>query len=148
MSQVETHFSTIFVLSKTALKSNTGALALGQTNGGFCLRFGVSTWVQRSMLYSFPFGILSVNVIGSFLIGFCWSIAEAYNFSINTRAFLFTGLFGGFTTFSSFALDTMVLMRTGEYKMALLNVLASNILGLIAVFLGIILGKNIITMIK
>ena len=45
------------------------------------------------MLYSFPFGILSVNVIGSFLIGFCWSIAEAYNFSINTRAFLFTGLF-------------------------------------------------------
>jgi CrcB protein len=42
----------------------------------------------------------------------------------------------------------MVLMRTGEYKMALLNVLASNILGLIAVFLGIILGKNIIAMIK
>ena len=112
---------------------------------GSALRFGVSTWVQRSMLYSFPFGILSVNVIGSFLIGFCWSIAEAYNFSINTRAFLFTGLF---TTFSSFALDTMVLMRTGEYKMALLNVLASNILGLIAVFLGIILGKNIIAMIK
>ena len=109
---------------------------------GSALRFGVSTWVQRSMLYSFPFGILSVNVIGSFLIGFCWSI------SINTRAFLFTGLFGGFTTFSSFALDTMVLMRTGEYKMALLNVLASNILGLIAVFLGIILGKNIIAMIK
>ena len=105
---------------------------------GSALRFGVSTWVQRSMLYSFPFGILSVNVIGSFLIGFCWSIAEAYNFSINTRAFLFTGLFGGFTTFSSFALD----------KMALLNVLASNILGLIAVFLGIILGKNIIAMIK
>ncbi|MBP9576524.1 MAG: CrcB family protein, partial [Parabacteroides sp.] len=68
---------------------------------GSALRFGVSTWVQRSMLYSFPFGILSVNVIGSFLIGFCWSIAEAYNFSINTRAFLFTGLFGGFTTFSS-----------------------------------------------
>ncbi|MDD2952096.1 MAG: fluoride efflux transporter CrcB [Parabacteroides sp.] len=115
---------------------------------GSALRYGVSTWVQRTMLYSFPFGILSVNLIGSFLIGFCWSIAEAYNFSIHTRAFLFTGLFGGFTTFSSFALDTMVLMRTGEYKMALLNVLASNILGLVAVFLGIILGKNIITIIK
>ncbi len=112
---------------------------------GSALRFEVSTWMQRSMLYSFPIGISSVNVIGSFLIGFCWSIAEAYNFSTNTRAFLFTGLFGGFTTFSSFALDTMVLMRTGEYKMALLNVLASNILGLIAAFLGIILGKNIIT---
>ena len=89
-----------------------------------------------------------------YLVGQCdWLLfnrllLEAYDFSINTRAFLFTGLFGGFTTFSSFALDTMVLMRTGEYKMALLNVLASNILGLIAVFLGIILGKNIIAMIK
>ena len=43
---------------------------------GTVFRYGVSTWVQRSMLHSFPFGILSVNVIGSFLIGFCWSIAE------------------------------------------------------------------------
>lgn len=115
---------------------------------GSGLRFGVSTWAQRSMLYSFPFGILSVNVIGSFLIGFCWSIAEAFHFSNNTRAFLFTGLFGGFTTFSSFTLDTMVLMRTGEYKMALLNILASNVLGLVAVFLGILLGKNLVTIIK
>lgn len=115
---------------------------------GTVLRFGVSTWVQRSMLYSFPFGILSVNVIGSFLIGFCWSIAEYTNTSANVRIFLFTGLFGGFTTFSSFALDTMSLMKTGEYKLAFLNILASNILGLIAVFLGLLLGKNIMTILK
>lgn len=115
---------------------------------GTVLRFGVSTWVQRSMLYSFPFGILSVNVIGSFLIGFCWSIAEYTNTSANVRIFLFTGLFGGFTTFSSFALDTMSLMKTGEYKLAFLNILASNMLGLIAVFLGLLLGKNIMTLIK
>lgn len=108
---------------------------------GSALRYWVSMWVQRSMLYSFPFGILSVNVIGSFLIGFCWSLAEDYNFSVNTRAFLFTGLFGGFTTFSSFALDTMSLMKTGDYKLAFINILASNILGLIAVFLGLLLGK-------
>jgi fluoride exporter len=115
---------------------------------GTVLRFGVSTWVQRSMLYSFPFGILSVNVIGSFLIGFCWSIAEYTNTSANVRIFLFTGLFGGFTTFSSFALDTMSLMKTGEYKLAFLNILASNILGLIAVFLGLLLGKNVMTLMK
>ena len=61
--------------------------------------------------YTPSFGILSVNVIGSFLIGFCWSIAETCNLSAGARVFLFTGLFGGFTTFSSFALDTMSLMK-------------------------------------
>ena len=115
---------------------------------GTVLRYGVSSWVQRSMLYSFPFGILSVNVLGSFLIGVCWSLAEALNVSSHFRIFLFTGLFGGFTTFSSFALDTMMLLKTGEYKLAFLNILASNILGLIAVFLGLLLGKNIMSLVK
>lgn len=115
---------------------------------GTVLRFGISTWIQRSMLHPFPFGILSVNVIGSFLIGICWSVAEYSTLSTNVRVFLFTGLFGGFTTFSSFALDTMLLMKTGEYKLAFVNILASNILGLIAVFAGLFLGKNAITLIK
>ena len=110
---------------------------------GSALRYGVSMWVQRSLQYSFPFGILSVNIIGSFLIGFCWSLAENYNFSANTRAFLFTGLFGGFTTFSSFSL-----IKIGDYKLALLNILASNVLGLIAVFLGLLLGKNVLSLMK
>lgn len=110
---------------------------------GSGLRFGISTWVQKAMLFSFPIGILSVNVVGSFLIGLCWSLAETFHLSIHTRAFLFTGLFGGFTTFSSFTLDTAVLLKNGEYKMAFLNIIVSNLLGLIAVFSGMLLGKNL-----
>lgn len=115
---------------------------------GTVVRYGVSVWVQRVALHTFPFGILAVNVLGSFLIGFCWCLAEDFNLSAQARLFLFTGIFGGFTTFSSFSLDTMVLMRTGEYKLALFNILANNILGIIAVFLGFILGKQLLTFLK
>ena len=100
------------------------------------------------MPHAFPWGILSVNVIGSLLIGFCWSLAEAFHFSAQTRAFLFTGLFGGFTTFSSFALDTSALFRNGEAKLALLNIVLSNALGLIAVFTGLYVGKQCVGLLK
>lgn len=122
-------------------------LALGGALGS-ASRYAVSTHVQWLLGLTFPYGILSVNVIGSFLIGLCWSLAEAFQFSPNTRAFLFTGFFGGFTTFSSFSLDTMTLLRDGSYKIALMNILVSNVLALIAVFLGLILGKNLTSLLR
>lgn len=115
---------------------------------GTLFRYSMSTWVQRFTFHSFPVGILSVNVIGSFLIGLCWSIAETCQFSSNLRAFLFVGLFGGFTTFSSYSLDTLVLFKTGAYKTAFLNIIASNILGLIAVYSGVMTGKSLTSLFK
>ena len=75
-------------------------------------------------------------------------MAEAFHFSAPTRAFLFTGLFGGFTTFSSFALDSSALFRNGEDKLALLNIVLSNALGLIAVFVGLYVGKQCVGLLK
>jgi CrcB protein len=84
---------------------------------------------------------MSVNVLGSFIIGILWGFAEQTTMSVNLRVLLFTGFLGGFTTFSTFALETLNLMRDGEYKFALLSFLGNNVLGIIFAFLGFILFK-------
>lgn len=113
---------------------------------GTIFRYQLSNWIQNTVLSAFPYGVLAVNVLGSFLIGLCWSLSDTY--SSNFKLFLFTGLFGGFTTFSSFTLDTMLLLKSGEYKIAFVYIFASNILGLSAVFLGYLFGKYASTLIK
>ncbi|WP_085535169.1 fluoride efflux transporter CrcB [Massilibacteroides vaginae] len=115
---------------------------------GTVFRYQLSNWIQHTVLSAFPYGILAVNIAGSFVIGFCWSLSDAFGFSSNFKLFLFTGLLGGFTTFSSFTLDAMLLLKAGEYKIALSYILASNILGLSAVFLGYLLGKYASALIK
>lgn len=109
--------------------------------GGFIgsiLRYTVSgfvhEWTKRD---DFPIGTLAVNVLGCFLIGFLSQLAETRGaFSPETRAFLIIGILGGFTTYSSFANETMYLWRDGEGVLAFLNVAAQLVLGLAAVGLG------------
>jgi CrcB protein len=110
---------------------------------GTVLRYAVTVGLAR-VAPAFPLGVLAVNVVGSFGIGLCWCLGEAFPLSPVARAFLFTGLFGGFTTFSSFSLDTMELLRNGSCKAAALNVLANNLAGLLAVFAGFLLGRQLI----
>ncbi|OAV70338.1 crcB-like family protein [Bacteroidales bacterium Barb4] len=110
---------------------------------GTVLRYAVTVCMSR-VAPAFPLGVLTVNAAGSFLIGLCWCLAEAFHWSFYARAFLFTGLFGGFTTFSSFSLDTMELFRVGAYKAAGLNIVANNALGLMAVFAGFFVGRQIL----
>lgn len=94
---------------------------------------------------SFPLGTMVVNLTGSFLIGFVWGLTEEQRFSSSLRVFVFVGLFGGFTTFSTFSLETMAMLKEGSNTMALVNILVSNIGGIALVFLGLFLGRFIVS---
>ncbi|HWB63485.1 MAG TPA: fluoride efflux transporter CrcB [Chitinophagales bacterium] len=106
-------------------------------------RYLLSVLIQDKMLSSFPFGTLSVNIIGCFLIGALFALSEKGMVSTDWRLFLVTGVCGGFTTFSSFSNETIALMRGGQIGYAFAYVAASLILGLLATFLAITIFKLI-----
>ena len=105
---------------------------------GSIARYLVSTWVQTAAKsINFPFGTLTVNLVGCFVIGFLAQLAEARGvFSSESRAFVFIGILGGFTTFSSFGNETLNLARGGEMWNALANIGLNVAIGLFAVWLG------------
>jgi CrcB protein len=118
------------------------AVAAGSALGGVA-RHLCNTAVSRAFGESFPWGILIINVTGSFLIGL---VATATGpdgrllVSPVTRQFWMVGVFGGFTTFSSFSLNTLSLAQDGEWLRAGLNVGLSVVLCLVGVWLGAALG--------
>ncbi len=86
----------------------------------------------------FPYSTFAVNILGCLVIGLLAGLSERYElFGPGTRLFLFTGLLGGFTTFSAFGLDAMFLVRRGELLVAALYAGASVVLGITAVWLGL-----------
>ena len=96
----------------------------------------VSTW-----FVTFPMGTLVINVTGSFLIAFFGTLTaadERWLVSPNARLFFMTGICGGYTTFSSFSLQTLNLMQDGQWRYAALNILGSFVLCLLAAWLGYI----------
>ena len=112
-------------------------VALGGALGS-ASRYLLGTWTQSiSKSIDFPYGTLTVNLIGCFVIGFLSQLAESRGaFSSESRAFVFVGILGGFTTFSSFGNDTINLLRDGETFNALANIGANVIVGLLLVWLG------------
>ena len=112
-------------------------VALGGALGSVS-RYLLGTWTQSlSKSIDFPYGTLTVNLIGCFVIGFLSQLAEARGaFTSEARAFVFFGILGGFTTFSSFGNDTLNLLRDGETVNALANIGANVIVGLALVWLG------------
>ena len=116
-------------------------VGVGSLFGGV-LRYGLSTWVHRVLDNPwFPYGTLAVNVLGCLVIGFLAGLAETRTaFTSEARLFLFVGILGGFTTFSSFALETFSLARDTQNVAALMNIGLQLILGLLAVWIGNVLA--------
>ncbi len=115
--------------------------------GGFLgsvARVLCSNFVQQASNSTFPFGTLAVNVIGCFVIGALSELGEAREiFSPETRSFIFVGILGGFTTFSSFGNETINLFRGGLPVSAVGNIAAQLVIGLLAVWLGRLLAQQL-----
>jgi fluoride exporter len=113
-------------------------LALGGALGTLA-RFGISNLVTQQFGPAFPWGTLIVNVSGSFVIGFFATFTGPEGrttATATTRHFVMTGILGGFTTFSSFSLQTLTLAQDGEWLRAGANAGGSLALCLVAVWLG------------
>lgn len=103
---------------------------------GAGLRYVCAEAVHRHLPPTFPWGTLTVNMIGCYLIGLLWELSDATVVNPGTRVFLMTGLLGAFTTFSTFSLETLELLRQGEFKLAFANQVISVGVGLLLVIAG------------
>ena len=120
------------------------AMGIIWLGGGFgsVLRYLSQVWVSRILGISFPFGTFLVNILGCFLIGLFFAVAEKYAFFTSEwRLFLITGLCGGFTTFSSFSYEGLSLYKQGDYGYFFLYLILSVVIGLLATMLGFTLVK-------
>jgi CrcB protein len=117
-------------------------IALGGALGSVA-RFWISSLVIERYGQTFPLGTLLVNMSGSLAIGFLAALAEPggrRQIGPSGRLFLMSGICGGYTTFSSFSLQTLELIRAGEWMKAVTNSVGSVVLCLVAVWLGYALG--------
>ena len=113
-------------------------------------RYAVSGLVANSIGETFPWGTLIINITGSFIIGFFFTLTSPDGrlmVSGSTRQFVMTGFCGGYTTFSSFSLQTLNLIRDGEWLAAGGNILGSVTLCMLGVWLGSVTA-NLINQLK
>ena len=118
-------------------------IALGGAIGAV-MRYLVSTGVHSLLGRGFPYGTMTVNVLGSFLIGFMYVfLMERSSLGPEWRALILIGFLGAFTTFSTFSLETLNLLQSGAMARAMANILISVITCILATWLGIILGRQL-----
>ena len=111
---------------------------------GSALRYGVNVGAGRLFGMDFPWATLIVNVVGSFAMGALIALtASRWNAATETRAFLTTGILGGFTTFSAFSLDFAALVERNANGLAAVYAVGSVVLSLVAVFAGLALMRSV-----
>ena len=109
---------------------------------GTLLRYWLAGFVSRQSGETFPWGTLVVNVVGCLIAGAVFYLTEERAlFNPTFRAVILIGLLGGFTTFSSFGLQTFALLKDGAFGLATLNLVLSNVLGVLMVWAGYCLAK-------
>lgn len=120
-------------------------LLLFLAGGCGCLaRYAASGIVQRLYGGELPLGTFVVNIVGCALFGFVWTLADERMFiSSQTRTLILTGFMGSFTTFSTFAFESNALLRDAEWAIASANVLCHVVLGIMAIVLGMALGRQL-----
>lgn len=116
--------------------------------GGFIgavSRYLVSILINRNNISSFPFSTLIINILGSFLIGFLSQLfVQLYPGNKRLNLFLTTGILGGFTTFSTFSLETINLYQNGNTEYAIINIISSITFCLIGVYIGKLAAKFLV----
>ena len=107
-------------------------------------RYQVSSWLlHHAAGWKFPVGTFAVNVLGCLAAGLLAAIAEKHElFTPDLRVLVFTGLLGGFTTFSAFGLETFYLMKRGDFTIAAANIVLSVVAGLAALWIGYAAGAR------
>jgi CrcB protein len=111
---------------------------------GANVRYALQTWAAARWGTDFPYGTLIINISGSLILGFFVTlVTQRVAIPAEWRVFVTVGLLGGFTTFSSFSVETLTLVQMSRWLPALLYLTGNVVLGIIGAYLGIILARAI-----
>lgn len=117
-------------------------IVFGGAGIGGVLRYWLSALIQKHFPPYFPYGTLFVNILGSFVLGFLiFGLDEKELVSPSLKLFLGIGICGGFTTFSTFSLETFYLLRNAEFFFAALNIIMSVVASILGVYLAYLITR-------